>query len=99
MAMKCLAVDGMLSGTGIRDLVEGGYIAPQELGLPVTLVERIEKWVSRYEEAHYAGFNDNVENELLDQEGIELSKLLQQSLPEAKIEYFSHARCARLRLP
>lgn len=96
--MNYLTVDGMLSGTGIRDSVEGGYIAPQQLGLPNTLVERIEKWVSRYEEAHYAGFNDNGENEFLDQEGIALSKLLQLLLPEAKIEYYSHALGAKLRL-
>lgn len=97
--MNYLTVDGMLSGTGVRDSVEGGYIALPKLGLPVALVERIEKWVNRYEEAHYAGFNDSKENELLDQEGIALSKLLQQSLPETKIEYFSHARCVKLPLP
>lgn len=96
--MKYLTVDGMLSGTGIRDSVEGGYIDLQKLGLPVTLVERIEKWVRRYEEAHYAGFDDDGETELLDQEGIALSSLLQQSLPQAKVEYFSHARGTKLRL-
>ena len=98
MTMKYLTVDGMLSGTGVRDSVEGGYISPQDLGLPAALVERIEKWVSRYEEAHYAGFNDGMENDLLDQEGVALSKLLQQALPEAKIEYFSNARCVKLPL-
>ena len=96
--MKYLTVDGMLSGTGIRSSGEGGYIEPQQLGLPVALVEQIEKWVIRYEEAHYDGFSDSLENDALDQEGLAICKLLQHALPEAKIEYFSNARCVKLPL-
>jgi hypothetical protein len=47
--MRYLTIDGMCSGTGIRDSVTGGYICPSELGLSEGLVARIDRWVKRYE--------------------------------------------------
>lgn len=94
--MRYLTVDGMLSGTGVRDSVAGGYIDLQELNLPTELVARIERWVRQYAEAHYYGFENGIENDSLDQEGIELVKLLKKSLPKAKIEYFSSSRCVKM---
>jgi hypothetical protein len=43
--MRNLIVDGMLSGTGIRDGDAGGYIEPNEVGLSAGLAKRIAKWV------------------------------------------------------
>lgn len=39
--MKYLVVDGELSGTGIRDAVEGDYIELDDLGLRDDLAHRI----------------------------------------------------------
>ncbi len=57
--MKYLTVDGLLSGTGIRNSIEGGYIDPRALGISRDLVSRIEGWLRLYEEAHFDGFSDS----------------------------------------
>lgn len=90
--MHYLTVDGMYSGTGIRDSVEGGYIDPAALGLSAELVERISRWLTRYEDAHYEQYKDEEEVEALDLEGIEICKHLRCELPQAKVEYFSNAK-------
>jgi hypothetical protein len=89
--MRYLTIDGMCSGTGIRDSVAGGYISPRELGLSDGLVARIDRWVKRYEQAHYIQFGDLKENESLDQEGIVISGLFIKEFPNAKVEYYSSA--------
>ena len=94
--MRYLTIDGILSGTGIRDSVAGGYIEPRELGLSVGLVARIDRWVKRYEQAHYIQFSDKAENEKLDQEGVEISRLLQGEHPDTKIEYYSNAEMQKV---
>lgn len=66
MTHRYLTVDGMLSGTGLRDSVEGGYLNPKEIGLSNVLTGRIGRWLTRYENAHYAGFEDRSEYETLD---------------------------------
>ena len=93
---RYLTVDGMLSGTGIRDSVAGGYIEPHQLNLSNGLVEWIKSWLSRYEQAHYAQFSDMNENCGLDQEGLAISKRLQEELPESKIEYYSSAALRKI---
>jgi hypothetical protein len=50
--MRYLTIDGMLSGTGIRDSLAGGYLDLEEVGLSLELVQRIQKWVIEYETAH-----------------------------------------------
>jgi hypothetical protein len=94
--MHYLTVDGMLSGTGIRDSVSGGYIKPSKLGISTGLSDQIAHWLNRYEQAHYAQFNDKEENEHLDQEGIAICKKLQCELPQSKIEYFSNAEMQKI---
>ncbi len=54
--MKYLTVDGMLSGTGIRDSVDGGYLSPKALGLSMHLTEKLARWLERYEHAHLMRF-------------------------------------------
>jgi hypothetical protein len=98
MNPRYLTVDGMLSGTGVRNSIEGGYIDPAKLGLSVSTVSRIKQWLARYEDAHYAGFGES-ECTTLDQEGISISEELQAALPEYKVEYFSHARQTKMTPP
>lgn len=89
----------MLSGTGVRDSVAGGYIDPANLGLSDSVIARIKQWLTQYENAHYAGFEDKAECVNLDQEGISISMEVQLALPESKVEYYSHAKNAKLPLP
>ena len=94
--MRYLTIDGMLSGTGVRDSVAGGYLDPKEIGLGPELVQRIERWVIEYETAHYRQFNDDTENQRLDQEGIEIARQAREQLPGMKVEYFSNARMQKI---
>jgi hypothetical protein len=86
-----LVIDGMLSGTGVRDLERGGYIEPSALGLPSDLSLRIEKWVERYADQHYYQFKDEVAVNSLDAEGLLLAKCVGVALPASDIRYYSHA--------
>jgi len=90
--MQYLIVDGMLSGTGIRDAVEGGYIEHDDLGLSSSLSARISSWLACYEESHYEQFQDSKQVGYLDAEGLKICSLLQSELPDSKISYFSNAR-------
>jgi hypothetical protein len=78
--MRYLTVDGMLSGTGVRDSAAGGYVDPREIGLSASLVERIEKWVLEYEAAHYERFIDKAVNERLDQDGVAITRQIRASV-------------------
>lgn len=96
MTMRYLTVDGMLSGTGIRDSVEGGYLNLEELGLSDQLVDRIFVWLSDYEDAHFMQYEDQLRVEKLDKEGIEICTILKKEIPDSKIEYFSSATMQKL---
>ena len=58
MTIRKLIVDGMLSGTGVRDGVAGGYVEPNELGLSGPLTKRLNNWLRGFENAHYRQFVD-----------------------------------------
>jgi hypothetical protein len=90
--MPRLIVDGMLSGTGIRDAYAGGYVEPDRVGLSPDLVKRIVKWLADYEAAHYYQFKDMAENERLDQEGIAITRQTREELPGTQVDYFSNAK-------
>ena len=94
--MRYLTVDGMLSGTGVRDTVSGGYIDPNEVGLSADLVKRIANWLRDYENAHYVQFLDKTENERLDQEGVAITRQIREKLPGTKVEYFSNAEMRKI---
>lgn len=98
MKYNYLTVDGMLSGTGIRDSVNGGYVQLEELNLPQVFINRIEIWLSQYEDAHYSGFNDICECDALDIEGVAIGNELQRILAPAKIEYYSNVRLYKIPL-
>jgi len=94
--MPSLIIDGMLSGTGIRDPDAGGYVDPNELELSTDLVERIARWLIDYETAHYYQFNDEAENERLDQEGVAITRQTREQLPGTQVDYFSNAKMRRI---
>jgi hypothetical protein len=95
--MRYLLVDGMLSGTGVRDAIGGGYVDLAELGLLPNVVELITGWLARYETAHYRQFDDLQEVQALDEIGLGLCDRLAQELPGNKIGYFSAARMEKLK--
>jgi hypothetical protein len=90
--MRYLVIDAMLYGTGIRDKYESGYLAPKDLGISIATTQRLNIWLSKYENEHYNGFiNDDTINEL-DKEGKEIALQIKSELSEVKLEYFSDAR-------
>jgi hypothetical protein len=96
MSTMHLIIDGMLSGTGIRDGDQGGYLDASDLGISPSLSARISEWLGRYENAHFFQFEDKAENQLLDSQGLEIARLLKSELPNVRITYFSNAKLKEL---
>lgn len=94
--MRNLIIDGMLSGTGVRDADAGGYADPHEVGLSADLVATIEQWLLEYADAHYHQFVDGAKNERLDQEGIAITRRAREELPGTAFEYYSNASLRRI---
>lgn len=94
--MKYLTVDGMFSGTGIRDSIEGGYIKPDKLELSPELKQKISSWLNRYEDEHYAQYKDKSIVSKLDAEGVEICQLLKSEIPDSKVEYYSTAETKKI---
>lgn len=95
MVSASFLIDGMLSGTGIRDAINGGYVEPETLSLTAQLIAEISSWVTRYENAHYAGFPIETVSEL-DREGIKLTIRVSDELPNVVVGYFSNGLMKRL---
>ena len=93
--MRYLIVDGMLGGTGIRNKHEGGYIEPKNLLLSDELLSELKNWKDEYEQAKFAGFNDEEIVLTLDARGVEIAKAIKKEMMEIKIEYFSDALMKR----
>jgi len=93
--MKYIVVDGMFSGTGIRDEVNGGYLEPDEIGLSVELTFRLTNWLAKYEAEHYSGFKNESRVLELDQEGKEIAIAICQEIPDVKIAYYSDAQSTK----
>lgn len=90
--MRYLVIDAALSGTGIRDKYEGGYLNPNDLGLSLSTTQRLSEWLLKYENEHYNGFaDDNIIN-VLDREGKDIALIIKNELSKVKIDYFSDAR-------
>lgn len=94
--MIYLTVDGMFSGTGIRDSIEGGYLKLNELAISPEMKAKISAWVSRYAEAHFIEYEDKSQVSILDNEGIAICKALRKELPDAKVEYYSNAEMKKI---
>jgi len=88
-------IDGMLSGTGVRDTVNGGYVEPGAIGLSSLLVRDIAAWQQKYEEAHFAGFPEELVADL-DEEGLVLSSRAAGELGGKSVGYYSNGRLKRL---
>jgi hypothetical protein len=93
-----LIVDGMLSGTGLRDPAEGGYVEPSEVGLSSSLRQKLKAWLLRYEDAHYHQYEDGETNRQLDLEGLGIAKMVKDELPNVTVRYFSSAYLKELDL-
>ena len=89
-------IDGMLSGTGVRDGIAGGYLDLSELGISGELGDRLSRWVAEYENAHYYQFNDAAKNDDLDKEGVAIARQVQQEVSGITVQYFSNARLRKL---
>lgn len=85
-----------MSGTGIRDSVEGGYLEPRELGVSCELAEEISSWLKGYEDAHYDQYQDQAMVAALDDEGLRICRQLRKELVGVKVEYYSSARMQRM---
>ena len=88
-------IDGELSGTGVRDAVEGGYVDLAEVGLSDALAADIADWVERYEDLHFRGFPSD-ELAMLDEEGVALTARVQAEAPGKRFAYYSHGQMKRL---
>ena len=93
--MKYLTVDASLSGTGIRNQYEGGYITPESLGLNPEVIQLLKDWLLRYENEHYNGYENEEIVKKLDKEGKQIARIIKNDLLEVKIEYFSDARMTK----
>ena len=91
-SMKYLVIDAELNGTGIRDKYKGEYLSPEDLGLNMDTIKRLNQWLLNYENEHYNEFlnQDMVDN--LDREGREIASMIKKEITNVKMEYFSEAR-------
>lgn len=89
-------VDGILSGTGIRDGDNGGYIDLSAIGVSFELRARTTEWLERYEQAHFFQFENADENNVLDEDGIKIARLLKAEFSDHQITYFSNAQLKQL---
>ncbi|CAG5068142.1 hypothetical protein DYBT9623_00871 [Dyadobacter sp. CECT 9623] len=90
--MKYLIIDALLGGTGIRNKYDGAYVDPQTLMLSNNITNQLNSWLTRYGDEHFNGFNDDLNIDKLDQEGIQLALAIKEELVNAKLAYFSAAR-------
>jgi hypothetical protein len=86
-----LIIDGMLSGTGIRDSINGGYLELDELGISKELQAEITDWLRSYESAHFHNFKNHDVNKKLDKAGLEITDHVRKELPSTEVKYFSNA--------
>lgn len=93
--MMYLVVDAELHGTGIRDYYNGGFVNPNDLNLSIATVERINKWLAKYEKEHYDGYKNDVSIIELDSEGKQIALTIKNELVDVKVIYFSDARMTR----
>lgn len=90
-----LLVDGMMSGTGIRDAINGGYVELADLNLSESLAREIRDWQSDCRTVHIEGHpSDRVS--VLDEEGLSLMARVQAELPNKSVGYYSDGLLKRL---
>ena len=90
-----LLIDGMISGTGVRDALNGGYFELIDLNLSKSTQDRIEMWCAQYRSSNFTGYAPDRVKEL-DREGLAIAEIVSQELPQADVGYFSDALMKRL---
>lgn len=98
MERPYILIDGMLSGTGLRDAENGGYLKPEQLGLSDNLKVRLAHWLKEYANAHFFDFEDREEVKRLDDEGLSLARSVRAELKDAEVGYYSSAGMFRMTL-
>lgn len=88
-------IDGMLSGTGVRDAINGGYVEPCSIGISELLASDLSAWQQRYESCHFQDFPAELVIEL-DAEGISLAARAAVELPNRKVGYYSNGLMKKL---
>jgi hypothetical protein len=89
--VRNIIIDGMLSGTGIRDADGGGFLNLTELGLDVSTTQEIQQWVEKYANANYSNYSNKTECAQLDLEGVTLAKKIQKHFGGVKVKYYYSA--------
>jgi hypothetical protein len=96
--MKYLVIDAALHGSGIREYYLGGYVDIDSLRLDDNLKRRINIWLLKYENEHYYSFQNHDIVNILDDEGIEIARIVKNQLSDVKIDYFSAAKLTTMTL-
>ena len=86
---KYYHVDGAVS-SGIRDAVNGDVVPLDSLNLSKLLKSRIQSWLEEYDEHNRPPYWGTDVSRSLDNQGIEIAKLIQLELPNyVVVRYFS----------
>lgn len=97
---KSVIVDGQMSGTGLRRILDDGhmmeYVRHSELSLSNDLSNLLSQWVEEYEEvysymARYSVYSNMYVSlvDTLDKKGIEIAKKVQAQSPLLRVFYYS----------
>ncbi|WP_234178884.1 hypothetical protein [Sphingopyxis sp. NFH-91] len=87
-----LIVDGMMSGTGIRDGLNGGYVNLTDLPISESLISQICSWKKQYEYEHNEGYPDLKIISDLDEQGVSIARSIKSEIKDADVRYFSDAK-------
>lgn len=90
--MIYIVIDAVLNSSGIRNMTEGGYLEPSELKLSKATISKINNWLFRYSMEHYNGFKNKELIEELDNEGLDIAKIIKNEIKDVKVSYFSSAK-------
>lgn len=89
--MEYIIIDGYFSGTGIRDKYNGGYIPPESLNLSPALIDKLKKWLTKYESEFFNQYSYPERIKTLDEEGEQVAILVEKECANTKVEYYSDA--------
>ena len=89
--MEYIIIDSYFSGTGIRDKYNGGYILPELLNLSPALIDKLKKWLTKYESEFFNQYSDSERIKTLDKEGEQVAILVKKECANTKVEYYSDA--------
>lgn len=97
--MKYLTIDEMMSGTGVRDSVEGGYLSLDTLSLSDDLIHDPREWLDEYRKQHISGYSDVFIINDFDSIEISLAVELKKQVIDAEVDYYSDEKQKRIPLP